>query len=60
MPGVMEISSRTDLSEILNLSTKPAATSNTYLALSPETPFSLHARIPIVSGPQGEHFFQYE
>jgi len=56
MPGVMEIGSRTDLSEILNLSTKPAVTSNTYLALSPETPFSLHARISIGSRHGGTFF----
>ena len=33
---------------MLNLSTKPAVTSNTYLALSPETPLSLHVTTSIV------------
>ena len=48
-----------DLLEILNSSTKPAVTSNTYLALSPETPFSLHVTTSIVVK-HGGIFFQYE
>ena len=41
---------------MLNLSTNPAVTSNTYLALSPDTPFSLHATTSIVVSHNGTFF----